>query len=159
MESWYRRTVLHHFPLPALFCLEKETAYFDDYCAFTGNFLFIQRSLLQTQSGNRFLRSLYPLLGTADRGNHCCACPPGKQFLADIKRKLNTLCSIIFLENPEDGEDNGGGSFANLLSLLGFILLVQAIVATRANHHFPGYRALLPTLGTMFILAAGPQTG
>jgi peptidoglycan/LPS O-acetylase OafA/YrhL len=42
-------------------------------------------------------------------------------------------------------------------SFLGFGLLLASLAALRAERHFPGWWALLPTLGALLLIAAGPQ--
>jgi peptidoglycan/LPS O-acetylase OafA/YrhL len=45
---------------------------------------------------------------------------------------------------------------ANALSCLGFILLIYSLIRFNRDLQFPGKWALIPVLGTAFILAAGP---
>jgi peptidoglycan/LPS O-acetylase OafA/YrhL len=46
---------------------------------------------------------------------------------------------------------------ANALSCLGFILLIYSLIRFNRDLQFPGKWALIPVLGTAFILAAGPR--
>ena len=46
----------------------------------------------------------------------------------------------------------------NLLSVLGLALILCSILFFEEGKHFPGWRALLPTLGSVFIIAAGTNT-
>ena len=48
-------------------------------------------------------------------------------------------------------------SKANVLSFIGFALVSSAIVFFNEGKGFPGWRALLPTLGTVLIIAAGKE--
>ncbi len=43
------------------------------------------------------------------------------------------------------------------LSILGLACLIVGVLASRSRH-YPGHRALWPTIGTMLLIAAGPQT-
>ncbi len=43
------------------------------------------------------------------------------------------------------------------LSILGLACLIVGVLASRSRH-YPGHRALWTTFGTMFLIAAGPQT-
>ena len=43
------------------------------------------------------------------------------------------------------------------MSVLGMLLLLVAIFVVRASRPFPGWWALLPTLGAVLLIAAGPQ--
>jgi peptidoglycan/LPS O-acetylase OafA/YrhL len=79
------------------------------------------------------------------------------RYFAQIKQKIDRVACIGFYEWAKRGDVNNGENLANLLSWLGVILLGLAIATTRADHHFPGYRALLPIFGTAFILAAGQR--
>lgn len=45
----------------------------------------------------------------------------------------------------------------DVLSLLGFIINIGSIIFLKKTGDFPGYYAILPVLGTLFILAAGEQ--
>ncbi|MDH4402476.1 MAG: acyltransferase family protein [Burkholderiaceae bacterium] len=47
---------------------------------------------------------------------------------------------------------------ANILSCLGFILLIYSLIRFNRDLQFPGKWALIPVLGTAFIVAAGPFT-
>ena len=46
--------------------------------------------------------------------------------------------------------------FANVLSLVGFILITLGLAMIKPNYSFPGWWALLPTLGAVLLIAAGP---
>jgi peptidoglycan/LPS O-acetylase OafA/YrhL len=45
----------------------------------------------------------------------------------------------------------------NVLAMLGIVLLILAFTLVRDGRGFPGWRALLPTFGTLFLIQAGPQ--
>ena len=46
---------------------------------------------------------------------------------------------------------------SNLISLLGFIMVLLGLLVLRKHTAYPGYRALLPVLGACFLIAAGPN--
>lgn len=52
--------------------------------------------------------------------------------------------------------ESGGPRVRNAQSLIGAVLLVTSFVLTTKSNQFPGWWALLPTLGTALIIAAGP---
>jgi peptidoglycan/LPS O-acetylase OafA/YrhL len=45
----------------------------------------------------------------------------------------------------------------NLQSTIGFVLLIAGAVLINEEQAFPGWRALLPTVGSFFIVSAGPE--
>ena len=45
--------------------------------------------------------------------------------------------------------------YSNLLSGIGFLLIVLAVAVLNKSNEFPGWWALLPTLGAVFLIAAG----
>ena len=47
---------------------------------------------------------------------------------------------------------------SEILSLAGVILIMIAIAKTTKKMMFPGYIALLPTIGTALVMMAGPET-
>lgn len=53
--------------------------------------------------------------------------------------------------------DFSGPRARNLQSALGLGLLLASLAALRADRHFPGWWALLPTTGAVMLIAAGPQ--
>lgn len=73
-------------------------------------------------------------------------------FLASIGKKADAFLAKIFGGRHVE---NDGRNLRNALSILGFILLVVAVRTSRVDRHFPGYRALLPVMGTVFLIAAG----
>jgi len=46
--------------------------------------------------------------------------------------------------------------YANAYSTIGCALIVAALVLMRSHAEYPGWRALLPTVGTMLLIAGGP---
>ena len=47
---------------------------------------------------------------------------------------------------------------AEWLSLLGFGAILTGLVVLKGHHAYPGYRALLPVMGTCLLIAGGPGT-
>ncbi len=45
----------------------------------------------------------------------------------------------------------------NLKSIVGIIFIIIAAFTFNKNHLFPGYRALFPTFGSLFLISAGPN--
>jgi peptidoglycan/LPS O-acetylase OafA/YrhL len=45
----------------------------------------------------------------------------------------------------------------NLLAIAGLMLLVGALALVKNGDGFPGWRALLPTIGTVLLIQSGPQ--
>ncbi|MBV8806512.1 MAG: acyltransferase, partial [Sinobacteraceae bacterium] len=45
----------------------------------------------------------------------------------------------------------------NLLAVAGVVLLVLTVALVKDGHGFPGWRALLPTTGTLLLIQSGPQ--
>ncbi|MDR0828077.1 MAG: acyltransferase family protein [Desulfovibrio sp.] len=75
-------------------------------------------------------------------------------FISKIKTTIDAFCEkLLFL----DSVDNNGRTFSSLVSIFGIILLLFAIFTTRITQHFPGFRALLPTLGTVCLIASSSQ--
>ncbi|MBQ4132424.1 MAG: acyltransferase [Desulfovibrionaceae bacterium] len=68
--------------------------------------------------------------------------------------KIDALLSKAFLESRIE---NDGRCLRNLLSILGLGLILGAALSAITNKDFPGFRALLPTMGAFFLIAAGPQ--
>lgn len=54
-------------------------------------------------------------------------------------------------------KSNNINLYYNFLSLLGIVLLVVGLLLTNKHRSFPGWWALLPTVATVLIIAAGPQ--
>jgi peptidoglycan/LPS O-acetylase OafA/YrhL len=73
-------------------------------------------------------------------------------WLSALWVKADRLCTALLFENPQENEGRG---ISNSLAFLGIVLLLISVFSTRSAQYFPGYRALLPVLGTVFILSAG----
>ncbi len=48
---------------------------------------------------------------------------------------------------------------SNAFAMVGFLLLATGIYLLEGNDPYPGWRALLPTVGSFFLIAAGPVSG
>ena len=73
--------------------------------------------------------------------------------------RIGQLCggrlnSLIYTDETQGNEKK---ICKDVLSLVGFILIVYAILFFNSGMVFPGSRALIPTLGTAMIIAAGPD--
>ena len=60
---------------------------------------------------------------------------------------------ILYAQVPE----KNGGTRRNLQSLLGATLIIIGIIVITKEKPFPGWWALLPTIGTVLIISAGSQ--
>lgn len=60
---------------------------------------------------------------------------------------------IVYAQAPEIN----GGTRRNIQSLLGAGLVITGILVITKERHFPGWWALLPTIGTVLIISAGLQ--
>lgn len=68
-----------------------------------------------------------------------------------IGKNLNTL---IYSENKSGREIQ---TFNDVISVLGIGLLAFSVIVFNSGMIFPGSKALLPTLGTAMVIAAGPE--
>lgn len=64
---------------------------------------------------------------------------------------IGSMLAYVFLFNPALIEKH-----KNLQSILGFLLLAFGLLLINSNRLFPGWWALLPTMGAVFIISAGP---
>lgn len=77
-----------------------------------------------------------------------------KSAFAGAKQKIDALlCSVIYRENL--GDD--GKTLSNTLSFLGVLLLAVGFWRINKETGFPGKWALLPVLGAVLIITAGPK--
>lgn len=53
--------------------------------------------------------------------------------------------------------ENNSDWFNNILSCIGFILIIYSIIFFSEGEYFPGWRALFPTVGSVLIIAAGSE--
>lgn len=63
------------------------------------------------------------------------------------------LCSRVLYTIPQD---NDGHSFSYVLALLGSLMLLLSLLLVREVNWYPGWRALMPVMGTLLLIAAGP---
>lgn len=76
-----------------------------------------------------------------------------KDGLADVARFVDKCCRR---EDTIVDQARVRTRMANVLSCLGFILLLYSLIRFNRDLQFPGKWALIPVLGTALILAAGP---
>jgi peptidoglycan/LPS O-acetylase OafA/YrhL len=77
-----------------------------------------------------------------------------KSFFANLSKKVNQyLCILIYREK----QDTNGQSLANLLSFIGLLLLTYGFWRINKDLIYPGKWALVPVVGTMLLLMAGPK--
>jgi len=68
---------------------------------------------------------------------------------------LGILVAIMVLKNSDLNIPN---VVMTLIAMVGLLLLMGALFLLSENHRFPGWRALLPTLGTVLLLLAGHRS-
>ena len=76
-----------------------------------------------------------------------------QRWMLNIQNKLQRGTAPVLSRDLTGGE---GGTLANLLAVLGAGLLVYGLLTIRPEHNFPGAWALIPVIGTMLVIAAGP---
>ena len=62
--------------------------------------------------------------------------------------------AILAYRMGKTPSDTGGAAWP---SIAGMLLMAAGVLATRGQTHFPGWLALLPTLGTAAVISAGPE--
>jgi len=77
-----------------------------------------------------------------------------QSIFPEFKRRIDVwLCQMVHAQVPETNDK----ILRNVQSVFGAILIaIGVLVITKANN-FPGWWALLPTLGTLLIISAGAQ--
>lgn len=73
---------------------------------------------------------------------------------ATKKLKINTYLNAVIYAHSSQANPN---TLRNIKSLMGAGLIVTGILTITKEGHFPGTLALLPTLGAVLIISAGPQ--
>lgn len=68
--------------------------------------------------------------------------------------RLDGWLNKVLYREPRD---NDGRTLAGFLSVLGFALLAYGFWRINAESHFPGSWALVPVVGAMLLIAAGPR--
>ncbi|WNB75693.1 acyltransferase family protein [Methylomonas koyamae] len=77
-----------------------------------------------------------------------------KGAYAPFRAKLDAwLASVVYRETHEAD----GRTLANALSFIGLFLLVYGFSIINRNFYFPGKWAVIPMLGAVLIISAGPQ--
>ena len=76
------------------------------------------------------------------------------QFINSIGNFLDT---IIF-SNKENSNNNSKHRLLNLLSILGFLLLVYGLIRINSALKFPGKWALVPVIGSVLIILSGKES-
>lgn len=71
---------------------------------------------------------------------------------------LGALLAFLLVEDTFENYINHNFLMANLFSGLGAVLCIYAIVKFKSDFLYPGYWALLPTLGAFLIILGGPHT-
>jgi peptidoglycan/LPS O-acetylase OafA/YrhL len=68
------------------------------------------------------------------------------------------LAWIIFFKKKQAGRESKIGNLIllNLISFIGFFLLIYGFFRLNKNLNFPGWFALLPVMGSLFLITAGP---
>ena len=72
---------------------------------------------------------------------------------------VGSLLAYMTMHKPQffpNWRRSSGPAFRNIQSLIGLALLVAAFTMTTKSNQFPGWWALLPTIGAALIIAAGP---
>lgn len=77
-----------------------------------------------------------------------------QDFVAGPKRRLDAWLGAVIYARPP-AED--GGTLRNAQSLLGIALIAVGMLAINKASRFPGWWALLPTLGAALIISAGAR--
>jgi len=94
-----------------------------------------------------FAANIYLMLG----GNQIAA------FYLPVSRfwelMVGGILAYVILHHPQLIEKHKGAQ-----SLLGFALIVAGLLLVGKGTAFPGWRALLPTIGAFFIISAGPTS-
>ena len=77
----------------------------------------------------------------------------GSSFWEKATFKTGSVLNTLVYANPHKGNEDK--ICRDLLSILGLVLIFVSIIAFHTGMHFPGKKALVPTLGTFFLIAAG----
>ncbi|MET0268119.1 MAG: acyltransferase family protein [Duganella sp.] len=76
----------------------------------------------------------------------------GHSVLGGARLRVDALLGRIIYAQPRVS-----GTLQDVQSLLGALLIVIGLVTIREDSVFPGWRALIPTLGAVLLIAAGSQ--
>lgn len=75
-------------------------------------------------------------------------------LFAKVQKKIDSRLVHIF---PKKTPEQSSNKLRNIQSILGIILLLLGIFVVTKESNFPGWIAILPTLGTVLIISAGTQ--
>lgn len=76
-----------------------------------------------------------------------------KEIFNDLNLKINKYLSNIKILNRLENKN----IFLNFLSILGVFLFIFSLLIITKESYFPGFWALIPVLGTVMIIIAGPD--
>ncbi|MYN44006.1 acyltransferase family protein [Pseudoduganella sp. FT93W] len=79
----------------------------------------------------------------------------GTMLAYQLRQRKDPSSTSVAGERTQRALGSSGPSA--LQSILGLVLLAGAMLVLRAERHFPGWWALLPTLGALLVISAGPQ--
>ncbi|SFS85886.1 Peptidoglycan/LPS O-acetylase OafA/YrhL, contains acyltransferase and SGNH-hydrolase domains [Succinivibrio dextrinosolvens] len=88
-------------------------------------------------------------------GYIACVCYAGSSFWNNLALSIGTRLKKYLPEGKNEADEVQ--LCKDFISILGFILLLISIFGLHASKHFPGIKAVLPTVGAVLIIAAGPQ--
>ncbi len=77
-----------------------------------------------------------------------------QSVLAKFQHRLDTRLARIFHEQVRE---TNGSILCNVQSVFGAVLIVIGIILITKERQFPGWWALLPTLGAVLVISAGSQ--
>ncbi|MCM1129668.1 MAG: acyltransferase [Alistipes senegalensis] len=81
--------------------------------------------------------------------------PSKAKWITPLREKRDKLLySLIYTDKDKTRQQNLSG---NLLSILGILLIAFIAYKLTKGHPFPGKWAILPVLGAVFLIAAGPE--
>jgi hypothetical protein len=77
-----------------------------------------------------------------------------QDFLCKIRRINGALGRVInsYVSSPDDN------TILNFQSFIGLLFILIAVFGLRKDHAFSGWEALLPTIGTVLLISAGPHS-
>lgn len=76
------------------------------------------------------------------------------EWLSNLKNKANSCIKRIVRRNSRD---DSAETLNHILSTIGLLLLIASFIAIHKGCSFPGWLALLPVIGSLFIIVAGQQ--
>jgi hypothetical protein len=76
-------------------------------------------------------------------------------LVAVFENRLGALVRTLLFDRGRGGDDDR--NYRGLLSVLGLSLIVASVVSITRVHEFPGWWALMPTVGAYLTILAGPS--